>query len=110
MRSSQMTEASHHGETKVFSTRTSVRSETDFGHRRAVSVSLWIVQGLLACVFLFTGGMKLTLPLEVLTAPMPLPGFLVRFVGLCELLGAIGLVLPRLTRIPVWLTPVAGAR
>lgn len=39
-----------------------------------MTYALWIVQGLLALIFLFTGGMKLVLPLKVLTAQMPLPG------------------------------------
>ena len=35
--------------------------------RRIVNYALWIVQGLLALIFLFSGGMKLVTPLEVLT-------------------------------------------
>jgi hypothetical protein len=42
---------------------------------------LWIVQGLLALVFLFAGGMKLILPPDVLAKQLPLPGLLVRFIG-----------------------------
>jgi len=43
--------------------------------------ALWIVQGPLALIFLWAGGMKLVLPLEKLTGPMPLPGPFVRFIG-----------------------------
>ncbi len=71
--------------------------------------ALWIVQGLLALVFLFTGGMKLVLPLEKLTGPIPLPGPFVRFIGVAEMLGAIGLILPGLLRIRPGLTPLAAA-
>jgi len=39
-----------------------------------MTFALWITQGLLALLFLFTGGMKLVLPLEVLTEGTPLPG------------------------------------
>ena len=39
-----------------------------------MTYALWSVQGLLALLFLFAGGMKLVLPLEALTAQMPLPG------------------------------------
>ncbi len=39
-----------------------------------MTYALWIVQVLLALIFLFTGGMKLVLPLKVLTAQMPQPG------------------------------------
>ena len=70
---------------------------------------LWIVQGLLALLFLFTGGIKLFLPLEVLTEGSPLPGWFVRFLGVAEVLGAIGLILPGLLRIRPGLTPLAAA-
>jgi hypothetical protein len=70
---------------------------------------LWIVQGLLALLFLFTGGTKLTLPIEELTAQLPLPGWFVRFLGLAEVLGALGLILPGLLRIRPGLTPLAAA-
>src|SRR5437868_1538174 len=51
---------------------------------RAMSLLLWGVQGLLALEFLFAGGMKLVLPIEELTAQMPLPGLLVRGIGVVE--------------------------
>ena len=70
---------------------------------------LWIVQGLLALIFLFTGGMKLLLPLEVLTEQVPLPGLFVRFLGVAEVLGVIGLILPGLLRIRPGLTPLAAS-
>ena len=70
---------------------------------------LWIVQGLLALLFLFAGGMKLVLPIEELTAQMPLPGLFVRFIGVAEVLGGLGLVLPGLLRIRPGLTPLAAA-
>ena len=74
-----------------------------------MNLALWIVQGLLALIFLFTGGMKLALPLEELTAQLPLPGWFVRFLGLAEVLGALGLILPGLLRIRPGLTPLAAA-
>jgi DoxX-like family len=74
-----------------------------------VNYALWIVQALLALVFLFSGGMKLVLPLDKLTADMPLPGWFVRFLGLAEVVGAIGLVMPALLRIRPGLTPLAAA-
>ena len=69
---------------------------------------LWIVQTLLALVFLFAGGTKLVLPLEKLAGPVPLPGPFVRFIGVAEMLGAIGLILPGLLRICPGLTPLAA--
>jgi hypothetical protein len=74
-----------------------------------MTYALWIVQGLLALIFLFAGGMKLVQPLEVLTEQMPLPGLFVRFIGVAEVLGAIGLILPGLLRVRPGLTPLAAA-
>jgi hypothetical protein len=74
-----------------------------------MNYALWIVQGVLALIFLFSGGMKLVTPLEVLTEQMPLPGLFVRFIGVAEVLGAIGLILPGLLRIRPGLTPLAAA-
>jgi hypothetical protein len=70
---------------------------------------LWIVQGLLAALFLWAGGIKLVLPLEKLTGPVPLPGLFLRFIGVAEVLGAAGLILPGLLRIRPGLTPLAAA-
>ena len=70
--------------------------------------ALWIVQVLLALMFLFVGGMKLVLPLDKLTGPVELPGWFTRFIGVAEVLGAIGLILPSLLRIKPWLTPLAA--
>ncbi|MGH8527818.1 MAG: DoxX family protein [Gammaproteobacteria bacterium] len=75
---------------------------------------LWIIQALLALLFLFSGGTKLVLPLEVLASmgspnQIPLPGLFVRFIGVCEVLGAIGLILPWLLGIRPGLTPLAAA-
>jgi DoxX-like family len=75
-----------------------------------MNLVLWIVQALLACVFLFAGGVKLILPVEEMTKQMPmLSGGFLRFVAVCEVLGAIGLILPGLLRIQQWLTPLAAA-
>ena len=74
-----------------------------------MTYALWIAQGLLALIFLFAGGMKLVLPLEELTGPVPLPGLFMRFIGVAEVLGAIGLILPGLLRIRPGLTPLAAA-
>ena len=73
-----------------------------------MTYALWIVQGLLALIFLFTGGIKLVMPLEVLTKQMALPGVFVRFLGVAEALGAFGLILPGLLRIRPGLTPLAA--
>ena len=74
-----------------------------------MTYALWIVQGLLALLFLWAGGIKLVLPLEKLTGPVPLPGLFLRFIGVAEVLGAIGLILPGLLRIRPGLTPLAAS-
>src|SRR5256884_9811700 len=74
-----------------------------------MSAALWIVQGLLAAIFLFAGGAKLVLPLDQLTGPVALPGLLLRFIAVAEVLGALGLILPGLLRIRPGLTPLAAA-
>jgi hypothetical protein len=74
-----------------------------------MNYALWLVQGLLAALFLWAGGIKLVLPLEELTGPIPLPGLFLRFIGVCEVLGALGLILPGLLGIRPGLTPLAAA-
>ena len=73
-----------------------------------MNTALWIVQGLLAAIFLFGGGMKLVLPLEQMQGPVPVPGWFLRFIGVVEVLGALGLILPGLQRIPPGQTPQQG--
>jgi hypothetical protein len=77
--------------------------------RKSMTYALWTVQGLLALLFLFAGGMKLVLPIEALTGQMPLPGLFVRFIGVAEVVGAMGLILPGPLRIRPSLTPLAAA-
>jgi uncharacterized membrane protein YphA (DoxX/SURF4 family) len=76
--------------------------------RQIMTYVLWIVQVLLALLFLFTGGMKLVLPIEAMTEQMPMPGWFLRFIGVAEVLGAIGLILPWLLGIKPGLTPLAA--
>jgi uncharacterized membrane protein YphA (DoxX/SURF4 family) len=76
-----------------------------------MNTALWIIQALLAALFLFAGGMKLVMPIEdiIKQMPLPLPGWFVRFTGVVEVLGGIGLVLPWLLRIKPRLTALAAA-
>ena len=71
-------------------------------------IALWTIQGLLAALFLFTGGMKLVLPVAALTKDVPLPGSFIRIIGVLEVLGGLGLVLPGLLHFRPALTPLAA--
>jgi hypothetical protein len=71
--------------------------------------ALLFVQAMLSHIFLFDVDMKFIMPPEVLTAASPLPLLFVRFIGICEVLGALGLILPGLLRIQPVLTPLAAA-
>src|SRR6266567_3600168 len=79
---------------------------------RPMNIGLWVVQVLLAAAFVLAGAMKLTRPLKTLSVQMPwttqVPSWLVRFIGLAELLGGLGLLLPAWTGIAPVLTPLAG--
>ena len=74
-----------------------------------MNIALWIIQGLLAALFFFAGGMKLITPIEEMTKQIAMPGWFLRFIGVAELLGAVGLILPWLLRIRPTLTPLAAA-
>jgi uncharacterized membrane protein YphA (DoxX/SURF4 family) len=74
-----------------------------------VTYALWIVQVVLAVVFLFAGGMKLVLPVEQLAGQMPIPAWFLRVIGVAEVAGGLGVVLPGLVRVAPGLTPLAAA-
>jgi len=76
---------------------------------KRASALLWTVQAVLAALFLYAGGFKLALPLASLAKLSPLPAPFLKFVGVCEVTGAIGLVLPGLLKIRTGLTPLAAA-
>ncbi len=79
---------------------------------KGLRVGLWIAQVLLGVAFVGSGLMKITTPIEQLQAQMPWTtgamGSLVRFIGVAELLGGIGVVLPAATRIKPQLTVLAA--
>jgi len=72
---------------------------------------LWIVQGVLAAMFLLAGVPKLIMSAAQMASPGPiqLPVLFVRCIGVCEILGAIGLILPGVTGIRPGLTPLGAA-
>lgn len=78
------------------------------GRSRKVEATLWSAQALLALVFLFAGGMKLVLPAAAFTAQTQVPVAFLRFIGVCEVLGAVGLLVPGLLHVHEELTPLAA--
>ena len=79
---------------------------------KALDITLWIAQIILGGMFIMAGMMKSTQPIVDLSKSVPwaanVPLGLVRFIGVSELLGGIGLVLPSLLRIKPILTPIAA--
>jgi len=76
---------------------------------RRMTVALWVVQGLLALVFLFSGASKLVMSIEEMTKDVALPGAFLRFLGVAEMADGMGLILPGLLGILPGLTPLAAA-
>lgn len=70
---------------------------------------LWTVQAILALLFLFAGGFKQTMSPQALAQATGLPGAFMRFIGLAEIVGGLGLVLPGILGIKPRLTPLAAA-
>ena len=74
-----------------------------------MTYALWVLQVLLGLLFIFAGGSKLVMPIEEMTKDIAMPGWFLRGIGVCELLGGLGLILPGLFRIRTGLTPLAAA-
>jgi len=81
---------------------------TSTGKNKVLNITLWIAQGLLAAMFLMAGFMKVSQPIEELSKSLPwagqMPEGLVRFIGISELAGGLGLLLPSILRIKPRLT------
>jgi hypothetical protein len=73
------------------------------------NIILWIVQIMLAALFLFGGIAKLVMDGEALTAQSGMSAAFLRFIGVCETLGGLGLILPWALKIRRELTPIAAA-
>ncbi|MBK6913566.1 MAG: DoxX family protein [Ignavibacteriales bacterium] len=79
---------------------------------KALNIALWAAQIFLALVFFITGAAKLFLPIENLNALIPwtkdVNSLPVRLIGLSEIIGSLGLILPSLLRIKPQLTSLAA--
>src|SRR5688500_1616200 len=79
---------------------------------KGLHITLWIAQVVLAAMFLMSGLMKVSQPIDQLSAMLPwasqVPEILVRFIGAAEVFGGIGVILPSLLRIQPKLTPIAA--
>jgi hypothetical protein len=90
-------------------TATQVPQRRARANSSSVNLTLWIVQSLLAALFLFGGGYKLIMPVAALTGQLPVPGAFIRLIGVLEVSGALGLILPGMLRTRRYLTPLAAA-
>jgi uncharacterized membrane protein YphA (DoxX/SURF4 family) len=75
---------------------------------RKLIVLLWVLQVLLALLFMFAGVMKFVMPVEEMTKQIALPGWFLHFIGASEILGAIALILPGILRLRTGLTALAA--
>jgi len=85
---------------------------TNSNSSKKMNIALWIVQSLLAAMFLMAGVNKLFQSTDELAKMLPwvtsVPIGLVKFIGISELLGGIGLLVPSILRIKPVLTPYAA--
>lgn len=73
-----------------------------------MNILLWILQVLLGCFFIFAGVMKFVMPVDLMVLDTGLPRWFFPFLGVVEILGGLGLILPGLFKIRTGLTPLAA--
>ena len=79
-------------------------------NHKILNRALWTAQILIAVLFAFAGSVKFMMPPEQMQqGTVILPLSFIYFIGICEVLGALGMILPGLTRIRTGLTPLAAA-
>ena len=95
------------------STHAATATVTEQHPSKALHVTLWVAQAVLAAAFLAAGGMKTMQSSDALAAKMAwmssFPPAAVRAIGVLELLGGLGLILPAALRIAPRLTAFAAA-
>lgn len=89
-------------------TLTSNQTGTALAEGRTINGITWGIQVLLGLLFLFAGAMKFIMPMEEMTKAMPMPAAFLYFIGVAELAGGLGLILPGALKIRRSLTPLAA--
>ncbi len=93
-------------------TTAEVTAQVTVNKSKAANITAWILQVVLALMFIMTGTMKTLFPIDQLAASLPwvndVSAGLVRFIGLSELLGGLGLILPALLKYKTKLTAFAA--
>ena len=89
-------------------TSTSTQDRPAVAQKSKSNYAVWTVQVVLGLLFLWAGAIKIILPPENLAGPVPLPVLFMRFIGVVEALGGLGLILPGLLGIRRVLTPLAA--
>jgi len=76
-----------------------------------MNILLWIIQILVGLIFMLSGTMKFLTPYSemIKDAPYVFPYWFLLFIGTCEVLGGIGLIVPWATGIKPLLTPLAAS-
>lgn len=88
-----------------------MKTSEEMQRTKTWNIFLWVVQGILAAMFLTVGLMKIATPIEELSKIVPLAKdapVLIRLIGISELLGGVGLILPAMLRIKPHLTILAA--
>jgi uncharacterized membrane protein YphA (DoxX/SURF4 family) len=94
--------------TSIAASKSDTQLGTPTNRGRAANVITWVLQVLLGLQFLFAGAMKFIMPVEEMTKDMPLPAAFLYFIGVAELAGGLGLILPGALKIKRGLTPLAA--
>jgi uncharacterized membrane protein len=97
-----------HVMTSIAASKSDTQFSTHKAPGRGANIATWVLQVLLGLQFVFAGVMKFVTPMEEMTKNMPLPAAFLYFIGVAEVAGGLGLILPGALRILRGLTPLAA--